>query len=63
VLGQQQGTDLFGAQAINTTATVEDDDVGFYKPLVKLNNNDHKSPAQLANMLKEQQRAAKSSRL
>lgn len=53
VMGQQQGTDATPAAANSTKATVMNDVVRFYKPLVAKNNNDSQSPAMHARMLKE----------
>jgi len=56
VMGQQQGTDIFSAETVNTKTTVTDRDFPFYKPMVVQDNNDGKSPALHAKMLLEKAR-------
>ncbi len=56
VTGQQQGTDAFEAEKINTTASVTDRSVPFHKPMVVKDNNDYQSPALHARMLMEKAR-------
>ena len=57
VVGQQQGTDDTTADQINTGGVpVLDGDVPYYKPLVVTDNNDGRSPAAHARMLREKAR-------
>jgi len=53
VLGQQQGTDSTASTAVNTKASVIDNSVPFYKPMVVKDNNDFQAPALHARMLME----------
>ena len=56
VIGQQQGYDDIDINDINIGASITDDTVPFYKPMVAVANEDDKSPAEMTRMLKEMQR-------
>lgn len=53
VIGQQQGTDDYGSDDINTEGTVTDATFPFYKPYIATDNNDSQSPKLRAQMMME----------
>jgi len=56
VIGQQQGTDDYGSDDINTEGTVIDATFPFYKPYIATDNNDSQSPKLRAQMMMERMR-------
>lgn len=55
IMGQQQGTDLFGPEDINISGVVEDADFPFAKPFVAQAEHDGLTPQKYAKILMEKQ--------
>jgi prophage tail gpP-like protein len=58
ITGQRQGTDEYGAEDINISATVTDETFPFAKPFVATADHDGQNPARYAKVLMEKQQLA-----